>query len=108
VTSSFTSASLPGGDATLVPSQLTFSSTNKVVVTLPVENADKFSASLNTTGSFKGSFTLQDKRKVSVEGVLVKQTTVTSDTVIGEGFFIIPSLTKGAESVSGKVQFVAP
>ncbi|MFA6961514.1 MAG: hypothetical protein WC205_12235 [Opitutaceae bacterium] len=108
--STFTSANLPGGDTALLPTALTLDNSNKIVVELPAANTDKFSAKVVTsTGAFTASLTLQDARKVTVEGVLLQQTgPLTTGTVIGEGFFTIPSLTKGNESVTGRIQFVAP
>ena len=113
---SFTSDSLPGADIPLLPTALAFNDKNQFVVTAPGANASGFKAkSRNFTGSFtstngvfSGSFTLQDGRKVPVTGIFLQQPVVGSGSVIGEGLFVIPPATKGAESVTGKVQFLAP
>ena len=110
LSSSFTSANLPSADTSILPTSLTLGSDNKITVTLPSANADKFTTKVNiATGAFTASLTLQDLRKVTVEGVFLQQPgTVTSGAVIGEGFFTIPPLTKGNENVTGKILFVAP
>lgn len=116
VSSTFTSVELPDEDALLVPSALGFNDLNRFVVLAPAANSSGFNAkSHNFTGSFtstngvfSGSFTLQDGRKVPVSGMFVQQPVVVSGSVIGEGLFVIPPATKGAESVTGKVQFLAP
>lgn len=109
ITSTFTGSDLPEVDTPLLPTTLTLTTANKIVVTLPVENADKFSAKVSTsTGALSGSFVLQDTRKVTIEGAFLQQPSVSSGTVIAEGFFKIPPVTKGDENVTGRIQFTAP
>jgi hypothetical protein len=113
--SSFTSAGLPDADLPLMPTAVTLTDANKFVVTAPAPTNDlkvrsrTFDGSITTaTGLFTGHFMLQDSRWVSITGVLMQQPSVVSGSVIGEGFFLIPPATPGAEGVSGKVQFIAP
>ncbi len=114
--SSFTSADLPGADIPLLPTGLGLNDKNQFIVTAPASNSNNFNAKARTfngsitsaTGQFTGVFTLQDSRRVPVTGVLMKQPSVVSGSVIGEGFFIMPPLIRGGESVSGKVQILAP
>jgi hypothetical protein len=109
VLSSFTSASLPNADTVLVPNMISFDDKNKFVVIAPAANSNNFTAKARTSdGGFTGSFVLQDGRKVPVAGMFIQQSEVISGSVIGEGYFMIPPATKGAESVTGKIQFVAP
>ncbi|MBC8040622.1 MAG: immunoglobulin domain-containing protein, partial [Opitutaceae bacterium] len=116
VLSSFTSDELSGPDALIVPSSLGLNDLNKFVVLAPAANSSGFTAKARafdgtftrTNGLFTGSFTLQDGRKVPVNGVLLQQPVVGAGSVIGEGLFVIPPAIKGGEAVTGKVQFLAP
>ena len=116
MSASFTSADLPLADIPLVPTSISLNVRNRFVVVAPSSNSNDFRANARTfngayvtaTGQFTGVFTLQDSRRVAVTGVLLQQPSVVSGTVIGEGFFLMPSLISGGESVSGKVQFTAP
>ncbi len=114
--SSFTSDNLPSEDAALLPVLLGLNDNNNFVVAIPGSNSNEFSAKALTfngqitsaNGLFIGSFTLQDSRKVSVYGILLQQPVVEPGTVIGEGYFVIPSTVRRGESTTGKIQFVAP
>ena len=116
VASTFTSDELPSEDALLVPSSLGLNDLNKFVVLSPAANSTGFTAKARafngsftrTNGQFIGSFTLQDGRVIPVNGVLLQQPVVGPGSVIGEGLFVIPPVTKGDEAVTGKVQFLAP
>ncbi len=114
--SSFTSDSLPSADVPLLPTALGLNDQNRFVVTDPAANSSNFNAKARrfdgtftkTDGLFVGNFTLQDGRKVNVTGVMLQQPTVSSGTVIGQGFFLIPPATNGGENVYGNVQLLAP
>lgn len=116
VASTFTSDELPSEDALLVPSSLGLNDLNKFVVLSPAANSSGFTAKARafdgkftrTNGLFTGSLTLQDGRKVPVNGVFLQQPVVGPGSVIGEGLFVIPPATRGAEAVTGKVQFLVP
>jgi len=116
IASSFTSADLPMADSALVPTSLQLTDRNKFVVLAPDPNSHHFGIRARTfdgtfvtsTGLFTGTMTLEDSRRVTVTGILIQQPAVGSGTVVGEGLFLIPSLTRGGEAVSGKVQFLAP
>ena len=113
--SSFTSADLPGVDVPLLPTGLGLNDKNQLIVTAPASNSNNFHGKARTfngsitsaTGQFTGVFTLQDSRRVPVTGVLLEQPSVVTGSVIGEGFFLIPPLVRGGESVSGRVQILA-
>lgn len=106
-TANFTAIS--GADDPLLPTDLSFNSIYHVDVTAPAANADSFKTSILRNGLFKGAFTLQDRRKVLVTGVMLQQPSATpGTTVIGEGFFLVPGLNKGDEATSGRIQFIAP
>ncbi len=116
VAASFTSDDLPSEDALLVPSSLGLNDLNKFVVLAPAANSTGFIAKARafdgkftrTNGQFTGSFTLQDGRVIPVNGVFLQQPVIGPSSVIGEGLFVIPPVTKGAEAVTGKVQFLVP
>ncbi|MFA6287644.1 MAG: putative Ig domain-containing protein [Opitutaceae bacterium] len=116
IASSFTSADLPVADSALVPTVLSLNDQNKFTVIAPDPGSNHFGIRARTfngtfatsTGLFTGTFTLEDSRRITVKGILIQQPVVGSGTVVGEGFFLIPSLVGGGEAVSGKVQFLAP
>jgi hypothetical protein len=113
----FTGASLPGADVPLLPSVLGLNDRNRFVVVAPAANAGNFTVGARTangafntaTGLFTGGFTLQDDRKVSIQGALLRQPgPVVSGDVVGEGYFVIPRSTPGGERTTGRVSFLAP
>ena len=59
-------------------------------------------------GLFTATITLSDSRQVSVAGALLQQPSVVPGTVIGEGYFVVPSKVKGGEEIHGQVQLIAP
>jgi hypothetical protein len=85
-----------------------------VPVTSPA-NETKWQTKLNiTTGTFTGSFVLEDtaptqKRTVPFSGVL-RQPSDALDTVIGDGHFLLPARTGASspEKLSGEVLFQRP
>jgi hypothetical protein len=116
VESSFVSTHVPNADEPLLPTVLGLTVKNRFEVLDPIADpsasptkARAFTGAVSASnGLFTGSLTLQDARRVTVNGVLQQSPSVVSGSVIGEGFFLIPPTTRGAESVYGKVQFLAP
>ena len=116
VDASLTQASLSDSDAALLPTALEFNSNRKLNVVEPAENTLGFSllartedASFTTAnGLFYGSFTLPDSRVVEVRGALLQQPSVSSGTIIGEGFYVVPAASADSEVSHGKIQLLAP
>ncbi len=104
-----------GGNAEQLPVNLNLSFNNKVSVLNTDPNPGNprgWSVNVHANnGVFTASFILSDKRKVSVEGVLLQSPSPTSPNIFGHGFFLVPPVkTKPASGsiLSGDVQFIGP
>jgi len=100
-----------------LPTALSLGAKDAVSVTAPVTtplNISKWKATfVAKTGTFTGSFELIDagnKRTVPFSGVLRQSPSTSSDAVIGDGHYLLPSLpgAESTESVSGEVLFQTP
>lgn len=100
-----------------LPIDLVLSSTG--AVTVPNANPSKFTVKFTaSSGAYTGSFLLTEplvegqtkptQRKVTFGGVLFQLEDAFEGDVIGEGFFVLPSLNPGTEpSTSGLIDFRA-
>ncbi|MFA6288839.1 MAG: hypothetical protein WC661_15770 [Opitutaceae bacterium] len=109
---SFSTTNIPLADQPLLPTVVTLNNSQReFTVKTPQANLDKFKMRVNSiTGLISAaSITLQDGRKITISGVLIQQPgSVNPGDVIGEGLFLIPPTTKGAETVTGRIQFTSP
>lgn len=110
-----TSVANTGANADLLPQLMNLSSNNTVTVRAADSNPTNprgLSLTIKpATGYFSGSFTLADKRKVSLQGVLLQNGSGTSPNTFGRGFYLVPPVkTKPAtgSTISGDVQFIGP
>ena len=93
-------------------SSLKMNAVSKVTVVDPSSLPTGFAITITPkTGAFTGSFTLSDKRKVTIQGVLLQLMAPVSTDAFGYGFFLVPPVvTKPASGsiISGDVQFKIP
>ncbi len=113
-----------GESATTLPGELRLApATNKVTLAATANPNAWTLAVTPATGAFSGGFTLTDfvpaavagkpavkvVRKVAFTGALRTPRGSDADAdVLGRGFFVIPPLTKGAESFSGEIELTRP
>jgi alpha-tubulin suppressor-like RCC1 family protein len=94
-----------------LPYNVSIFTTNVVTPTTISERGTNWKATLvPNTGTFTGSFELSDvlpkPRIVTFSGVL-RQPATASDTLIGDGHYLLPPLT-GSEKSTGEVMFLRP
>ncbi len=93
-------------------SSLKMDAVSKVTVVDPSSLPTGFVVKITPkTGAFTGSFTLADKRKVTLQGVLLQLLAPVSTDRFGGGFFLVPPVvTKPASGsiISGDIKFNIP